>query len=236
MEIKNHTPLTDEKTLAQLKALLVKEDKSLMPPLSMRNSINQVNVKELIAAQDYDKTMTTDEIEAAITPYYEDLIKNPIFTATEDGQLAGFLTYDTYHTVDMLPGIRLNSENAKTIENGPDDGPLEDILDETGFIKVPGVIDTLINPEYKTVIHSIDSVYVNMVIVDPAFRGRKLTTLLYKRLYDDIAKPNGKPILLRTWSTNMAQLKILDRNGFNELKREINGRKQDVDNVYFIKY
>ena len=81
---------------------------------------------------------------------------------------------------------------------------------------------------------NVPTIYVTTVIVDPAYRGKGLTDLMYSKLLQ-IAKSREIPVSTRTWSTNYAHLRILARLGFYELLRIQDGRGPGIDTVYYRK-
>ncbi len=76
--------------------------------------------------------------------------------------------------------------------------------------------------------------YVSTIIVRREYRGRQLTRRFYERLLalPDITDP---AFATRTWSTNTAHLKVLDRMGFTLCRREPGARGGGVDTVYYCK-
>lgn len=76
------------------------------------------------------------------------------------------------------------------------------------------------------------NIYISTVLVNPNFRGRKITVKMYEVLLEFCQKKN---IFTRTWSGNDAHTKILLNLGFSEHKRIENDRAVGVDTVYFIK-
>lgn len=74
--------------------------------------------------------------------------------------------------------------------------------------------------------------YVTTVIVNESRRGQGLTYMLYQALFER-SKVENKPVTTRTWSTNHSHLHILDKLGFETLKRLENDRGEGIDTVYF---
>ena len=72
--------------------------------------------------------------------------------------------------------------------------------------------------------------YVSTVIVDESARGKGLTQSFYQTLL-----MKEKNITTRTWSTNFAHIKILNKMGFNEVKRIKNDRALNIYTVYYEK-
>ena len=77
------------------------------------------------------------------------------------------------------------------------------------------------------------NIYVSTLIVRKSARGMGLTKKMYDLLFNEMYKE--KNIYTRTWSTNMAHIKILSFFGFNELLRKVNDRGEGIDTVYFVK-
>ena len=78
---------------------------------------------------------------------------------------------------------------------------------------------------------SFPNVYVSTLIVKPSARGRGLTSEMYSYLFFELFPESN--IFTRTWSTNIAHLKILSRFGFETFKTVDNDRGQGIDTVYF---
>ena len=76
------------------------------------------------------------------------------------------------------------------------------------------------------------NIYISTALVNPDFRGRKITAKMYEYLFNENADKN---IFTRTWSTNIAHTKILLKFGFSELLRIENDRGCGIDTVYYAK-
>lgn len=74
------------------------------------------------------------------------------------------------------------------------------------------------------------NVYLSTLIVSPDARGRGITRQIYSYLFE---KYSDRPIFTRTWSTNLAHIKILEKFGFSEHLRIKNHRGENIDTVYF---
>lgn len=74
--------------------------------------------------------------------------------------------------------------------------------------------------------------YITTIIVDEAQRGRGITSSFYSIVgkYTD-----DKTITTRTWSTNFSHIRILDKFGFQEVRRIKDARGQGIDTVYYQK-
>ena len=77
----------------------------------------------------------------------------------------------------------------------------------------------------------LPNIYVSTLILSPESRGRGLTKKLYHHLFSERFPDHS--IYTRTWSTNMAHLKILEYFGFSEVLRIPNHRGAGIDTVYF---
>ena len=75
-----------------------------------------------------------------------------------------------------------------------------------------------------------ESSYVSTICTAHNVRGNGIARALYREL-EELADV----ITIRTWSTNMSQLHILNKLGYEELARIPNDRGKGVDTLYFIK-
>lgn len=78
----------------------------------------------------------------------------------------------------------------------------------------------------------LPNIYLSTLIVSPKARGKGVTTALYQKLFSEYKKVN---IFTRTWSTNIAHIKILKKYGFELIKTLENDRGNRIDTVYFKK-
>ena len=78
---------------------------------------------------------------------------------------------------------------------------------------------------------TLPNLYICTLLLAPAARGKGVTAKMYAHLFDTLY-PNVN-LFTRTWSTNAAHLKILDRFGFSLIKRIENDRGKGIDTVYF---
>ncbi|MBR2937852.1 MAG: GNAT family N-acetyltransferase [Oscillospiraceae bacterium] len=78
----------------------------------------------------------------------------------------------------------------------------------------------------------LPNIYLSTLIVSPKARGKGVTTALYKKLFSEYENVN---IFTRTWSTNTAHIKILDKYGFEVIKVLENDRGNGIDTIYFKK-
>lgn len=78
----------------------------------------------------------------------------------------------------------------------------------------------------------IPNIYLSTLIVKPEARGMKLTQMMYEALFKTYEKVN---IFTRTWSTNIAHIKILGKFSFETLCTLKDDRGKGIDTVYFVK-
>ena len=78
----------------------------------------------------------------------------------------------------------------------------------------------------------LPNIYLSTLVVSPAARGKGVTKALYGRLFAEYEKVN---IFTRTWSTNIAHIKILEQYGFGVMQVIENDRGEGIDTVYFKK-
>ncbi|MGI5884524.1 MAG: GNAT family N-acetyltransferase [Candidatus Spyradocola sp.] len=76
--------------------------------------------------------------------------------------------------------------------------------------------------------------YLSTLCVAHACRGQGLARKIYEAVIA-YARANfpGRPITLRTWSTNGAQLHLMEKLGFTCVRRFPNDRGPGVDTVYY---
>ena len=87
-------------------------------------------------------------------------------------------------------------------------------------------------PKAKVSYFEGDCAYVSTVCTTARARGKGIAAALYRQLEDILGAGD---ICLKTWSTNIAQIKILPRLGYQEFKRVSNERGEGIDSVYFHK-
>jgi ribosomal protein S18 acetylase RimI-like enzyme len=73
--------------------------------------------------------------------------------------------------------------------------------------------------------------YVSTIVIDPEFRGRKITYQLYNYLFESLARPCV--VAARTWSTNRTHIPALNRLGFSCVWRDPDGRGTGIDTVIY---
>ena len=79
----------------------------------------------------------------------------------------------------------------------------------------------------------LPNLYISTLVLQPETRGMGITKKLYHHLFNELYPTHS--IYTRTWSTNIAHIKILQGFGFEELKRIPNDRGQGIDTVYYCK-
>lgn len=78
--------------------------------------------------------------------------------------------------------------------------------------------------------------YIKIACVHPTYRGMKIASKFNKFLEEDLPHNLVLPyIVRRTWSTNIPQLSILKRNGYNLIHQFNNDRGNNISTVYFAK-
>lgn len=78
----------------------------------------------------------------------------------------------------------------------------------------------------------LPNIYISTLVVRPAARGRGITSALYSRLFPEYGEGS---VFTRTWSTNFAHIRILEKFGFEVFRVLENDRGQGVHTVYFRK-
>ena len=76
------------------------------------------------------------------------------------------------------------------------------------------------------------NIYLSTLVVSPTARGKGVTKALYNRLFSEYEAVN---IFTRTWSTNLAHIKILQSYGFQTIKVLENHRGNGIHTIYFKK-
>ena len=78
----------------------------------------------------------------------------------------------------------------------------------------------------------LPNIYISTLIVSPSARGKGVTKALYGRLFSEYENVN---IFTRTWSTNIAHIKILEKYGFEVIQVIKDDRGNGIDTIYFKK-
>ncbi len=79
----------------------------------------------------------------------------------------------------------------------------------------------------------LPNIYLSTLVVSPDARGKGVTTALYGKLFSAYGNVS---VFTRTWSTNIAHIKILQKYGFGVHKVLENDRGNGIDTVYFKKH
>ena len=77
------------------------------------------------------------------------------------------------------------------------------------------------------------NLYVSTLVLGNNARGKGITKKLYSHIFNELYPERN--IFTRTWSTNLAHIKILNSFGFNELVRKIVDRGKGIDTGYYKK-
>ena len=77
--------------------------------------------------------------------------------------------------------------------------------------------------------------YVSTICVNKRRRKQGTASRLYERLEDIVRSQGGGVIALRTWSTNATHCRLLDKLGYECVKRIPDDRMPHVDTLYFAK-
>jgi len=86
------------------------------------------------------------------------------------------------------------------------------------------------NDEIKE--NNLPNIYLSTLIVKKDARGRGITSKMYEKLFDAYKDVN---VFTRTWSTNIAHIKILEKFNFKTFRVLKDDRAEGVDTVYFKK-
>ena len=78
----------------------------------------------------------------------------------------------------------------------------------------------------------LPNIYISTLIVSPNARGKGVTKALYSRIFSEYETVN---VFTRTWSTNIAHIKILEKYGFEVVKVLEDDRGNGIDTIYFKK-
>lgn len=79
----------------------------------------------------------------------------------------------------------------------------------------------------------LPNIYISTLVLQSETRGMGITKKLYNHLFSELYPTHS--IYTRTWSTNIAHIKILQGFGFEELKRIPDDRGLGIDTVYYCK-
>ena len=77
----------------------------------------------------------------------------------------------------------------------------------------------------------LPNIYLSTLMLKSEARGKNLTQKMYDYLFNTLY--TDRSIFTRTWSTNIAHLKILEKFNFKLIKTIKNDRGNGIDTVYF---
>ena len=80
--------------------------------------------------------------------------------------------------------------------------------------------------------NELPNIYISTLVVSPEARGKGVTKALYSALFSEYKTAN---VFTRTWSTNLAHIKILQGFGFQTIKVLENHRGNGIHTIYFKK-
>ena len=79
----------------------------------------------------------------------------------------------------------------------------------------------------------LPNIYLSTLVLKPEAKGKGLTVRMYDFLF--LQCYGDRNIYTRTWSTNIAHMKILSKFAFDELARMKDDRGEGIDTVYYVK-
>lgn len=80
--------------------------------------------------------------------------------------------------------------------------------------------------------NELPNIYISTLLVSPDSRGKGFTRKMYEILFNEYENAN---VFTRTWSTNLAHIKILSKFNFEIMCVLKNDRGNGIDTVYFKK-
>lgn len=104
-------------------------------------------------------------------------------------------------------------------------------FDEQGFIGFVSYRENYLSSEIGE--DYLPNIYLSTLVLKPEARGKRVTYQMYDYLFNQLY-PNHS-IFTRTWSTNVAHIRILSKFDFIEFIRKPNDRGKGIDTVYFCK-
>lgn len=132
----------------------------------------------------------------------------------------------------------------KTWEKNPGDGVRdyfhEVVKQHTLLLKREGKIIAFLSfrpmEECEELNRYRDICYFTTLCIRKEYRGQGLALMLYQKAEEYVEKSSRYTVMaLRTWSTNKAQLHLMDKLGFHCETRLKNDRGEGVDTIYFVK-
>ena len=79
--------------------------------------------------------------------------------------------------------------------------------------------------------NNLPNIYLSTLMLKSEARGKHLTQKMYDYLFNNLYA--DRSIFTRTWSTNGAHLRILEKFDFKLIKTIPNDRGVGIDTVYF---
>ena len=140
---------------------------------------------------------------------------------------------------DFVPPLSSRSSTTQSNLSGEGAGGIELYFSEMIKQNVLGAFEgeklfgiVSFRENYETdIVKDLPNIYISTLFLHPESRGRGVTKQLYSYLFFDLYKDRN--IFTRTWSTNLAHIKILDFFGFELFHRIENDRGEGIDTVYF---
>ncbi|MBQ7897105.1 MAG: GNAT family N-acetyltransferase [Clostridia bacterium] len=140
---------------------------------------------------------------------------------------------------DFVPPLSSRTSTTQSNLSGDGSGGIELYFNEMIKQKVLGAFEgdrlfgiVSFRENYETdIIKDLPNIYISTLFLHPDSRGRGVTKELYSYLFFDLYKNSN--IFTRTWSANVAHIKILDFFGFELFHRIENDRGDGIDTVYF---
>lgn len=140
---------------------------------------------------------------------------------------------------DFVPPLSSRASTTQSDLSGGGSGGIELYFNEMIKQKVLGAFEgdklfgiVSFRENYETdIVKELPNIYISTLFLHPDSRGRGLTKELYSYLFFDLYKSSN--IYTRTWSTNIAHIKILSFFDFELFHRIENDRGQGIDTVYF---
>lgn len=81
------------------------------------------------------------------------------------------------------------------------------------------------------IIAETPNIYIGTAVISEKLRGRGTLTRAYDHLFTALYPKHN--LFTRTWSTNSAHIRVLDKFGFEKIKTLKNDRGEGIDTIYF---
>ncbi|MBO4414450.1 MAG: GNAT family N-acetyltransferase [Lachnospiraceae bacterium] len=189
-----------EKYIPGVRKLLFDADREFYPPLSARNSTTQTLLKH----SNQDKDNDNGEAAESDAPNSADKTdKSHIMNSTGQAAIPEeyFRTMSRQNIVMAIEG--------ETV---------------AGFMSYKPAYE--LDIKGKKIICS----YVSTIVVSPQYRGKGITSEMYKKLFEETGDAF---VATRTWSKNSAHIHILKKMGFRLLMTLKDDRGPGIDTVYY---